>query len=697
MALSHSTRSDLLALVPEILQGPVVILDSEGCIQYLNPAAEGLLEWTQEEVRGRPVWHTIFPTRDTAEVRQLFDRVIRGETTEPLELEMAVRSGGCRRILWHYERLTDDSGIPRGLVATGSDVTRLRALENRDRRLGQEDRKRLAREEAVRDSEARFAGIIQLASDAIISIDTDHRIVLFNQGAESIFGWSREEVIGEPLDILLPASARHVHREHVERFEESPVQARTMGQRQEISGLRKGGEEFPAEASILKLDLAGERLFAVVLRDVSDRARGEARQRLLAEVGRVLSSSLDETRTLRGVARSAVSEWADVCMIDLVRADGSVERIAVAHRDPDMAELAESFRTIDLERDAPHLMARGLETGEAHHAPAVTDEHLDSISQSAQHRRLLEQLDLGTYLVVPVSARGRTLGTILFGRTVGGPGFDEADRLLSTELGTRAGLGLENALLYHDVQQALMARDDVLGVVSHDLGNPLQAIFIGLEALERERSRRGSDRPGQEEYYLSAIRRSADVMERLIHDLLEIRRIEAGHLTLKPEPIELEPMIEEALAVMDPLARVKSVRIETAVQNERIPSLTVDRDRIQQVLSNLVGNAVKHSPEGGMVQIAGTLDGDQVRIEITDQGPGIPEEERAQVFRRFWRGDGGRGSGVGLGLSIARGIVRAHGGRIWVESEVGSGSSFIFTLPLDDPGTGSRPAFVPGD
>ncbi len=505
----------------------------------------------------------------------------------------------------------------------------------------------------------------------------------FFQGAESIFGWRAAEVIGKPVDLLIPEAARGGHRGHVERFGASPVVSRRIGERREIKGVRKDGRTFPAEASIQKLDLSGQRLYTVVLRDITDTRRQQEGQRLLAEAGRVLASSLDEEESLRELAAVVTREWADFCLIDRIGRDGAVGRLEARHRDPDERDMAEAFRALRLERGRPHLMSPALGSGRPELIREVTEDHLQSLGQDAHHMELLHRLDPVSYIVAPLVAREEMLGVILFARTRGRDPFEAFDLSLADQIGRRAGFAIENTLLYRDAQRALQARDDVLGVVSHDLGNPLQAIFIGLESLERARARRGGDRPGQDEYYLTAIRRSAEVMERLIRDLLEIRRIEAGHLSLEVEVEALAPLVREAMERIDPLARVKSVAIETELEVDTLPRVPIDGDRIQQVLSNLLGNAVKHAGEGGHVRILGRVLDGEVEIAVEDDGPGIAPEDLEQVFDRFWRGGGGRGTGIGLGLSIARGIVEGHGGRIRADSVLGEGTVFRFTLPME--------------
>lgn len=531
-----------------------------------------------------------------------------------------------------------------------------------------------------------LSGIVDISSEGIISIDEDHRVVLFNQGAEAIFGHRADEMLGRPLDLLIPEAHRSRHRKHVESFGRSAARARRMGERTPIAGLRKDGTEFPAEASISQLDTEDGKLYTVVIRDITDRRRTLDEQTFLAEVGRVLAGSLEYEDTLRGVAELTVRFVADVCAVDMVEEGFDVRRLEVRYRSPELEAAARDLREVELDRSRPHLMAAVLETRGPVLVSPVSAEHLDSLAQGPEHRATLERLEIRSYMAIPLVARDRLLGALLLLACGDSRPFDRGDLRVAAELGAMAGLAVDNARLYREARRAVQARDDILGVVSHDLGNPLQAIFIGVEALQRDPSTTSSEGTT---YYLEAIRRSADHMERLIRELLEVRRMEAGELALDRRPIQLAPLVARTLGVMDPLARVKKLALEDRVHAAPLPLVDADADRIQQVLSNLVGNAVKLTPEGGRVLVEARAQRDALLVSVRDTGPGIPEHQRERVFERFWRGEAPGPQGIGLGLAIAKGIVLRHGGRIWLDSEPGEGSVFHFTLPLA--ATGSPP------
>ena len=253
---------------------------------------------------------------------------------------------------------------------------------------------------------------------------------------------------------------------------------------------------------------------------------------------------------------------------------------------------------------------------------------------------------------------------------------EETRRAAAEEAQRRtAALAEENARLFHEAQHATRARDEMLGVVAHDLRNPLNTIVMGastmLEMLPEQ--------PPLIRNHAQIVRRAADRMNRLIQDLLDVRRIESGRLSVDPRPVTVALLVDETLEMLRPHAAAASLELVTDLAPE-LPRVRADSGRILQVFSNLVGNAIKFTPAGGRITISAMRLEDEVRFEIADTGPGIPAEQLPHVFGQFWQGLRGDRRGIGLGLAIAKGIVEAHHGKIWVESQVGEGSRFYFTL-----------------
>jgi signal transduction histidine kinase len=191
---------------------------------------------------------------------------------------------------------------------------------------------------------------------------------------------------------------------------------------------------------------------------------------------------------------------------------------------------------------------------------------------------------------------------------------------------------------------------------------------------------RSSEQSGEGWEYLAGIKQSVEQMERLIRDLLEIKRIEAGHLSLVWETTTVSSLFDDTLEMMGPLARGKDIEVSVSIARGT-PSVRADRERILQVLSNLVGNAVKFTQPGGAVEMGAEARGSDVMVWVRDNGPGIEARHLDQIFDRFWQAHRNRREGIGLGLAIVRSIVEAHGGRVWAESKVGVGTIVRFTLP----------------
>ena len=355
-----------------------------------------------------------------------------------------------------------------------------------------------------------FSGFLAISADAVIAVDDEQRIIFFNEGAERIFGYSASEVGGKYLAMLLPERFRPTHRGHVEGFGAAHGRARLMGERQEIAGLRKSGEEFPAEASIQRMEIGGRNVYAAVLRDVSARYRAE-----------------------------------------------------------------------------------------------------------------------------------------------------------------------------EELHQAIRARDDMMGIVSHDLRNPASAVKMLARSILAEAEERAL--PADVTERVEIIGQAAAQIDALIQDLLDVTRLEAGRLTVSAHDVEPRPLVEAALYALRALSESGGVTLSVTYA-EPLPLVHADPERVTQLLSNLVGNALKFTPAGGRVDVGvEPQPGDAgVMVSVADTGAGIAADQLPHVFDRFYQvssGRKGRRHGAGLGLTIARGIVEAHGGTISIESAPGRGTTVRFTLP----------------
>ncbi|NUQ22269.1 MAG: hypothetical protein HOQ09_15075 [Gemmatimonadaceae bacterium] len=228
--------------------------------------------------------------------------------------------------------------------------------------------------------------------------------------------------------------------------------------------------------------------------------------------------------------------------------------------------------------------------------------------------------------------------------------------------------------MYREAQQTIDAREQVLKIVSHDLRNPLHTISMSTSLMlevplgDEERVKR-----------LNMIKRAGERMNRMIQDLLDVAKFDAGRLAIEPRPVSASALVNEAVEMLRPIAAERKLALDATVADE-LPATQADAGRVLQVLSNLVGNAIKFTPAGGRIAIRVDSAGGVARFAVSDTGPGIPTAQLPLIFGRFWQANPNDRRGIGLGLAIAKGIVEAHGGRIWCESRLGEGTTFYFTL-----------------
>jgi signal transduction histidine kinase len=408
-------------------------------------------------------------------------------------------------------------------------------------------------------------------------------------------------------------------------------------------------------------------------RDVDTGTRVSSREALqfLTRAGRALSRSLDPELTLKRLVELAVPRIACFALIDLVREGGWMERVAFRHIDPASEPLlvrADRFRPDDA---AVLPIGRVLEDGTA---LMIEQVERDWEGNAAVLDRLR---DIGgrSLIIVPLEAHGARLGTLTLGSTRTDRYYRQADLALAREFARSAAGALENARLYRQAQQAIAARDDVLAVVSHDLRNPVNRVRLAAELLlEMDQV----DPPARKT--LEMVVRSADEMNRLIGDLLDVARIEAGTLSIQTAPFELDDLLQRLRESHAVIARERGLLWNVERAEARV-TLDADQDRLLQALGNLVGNAMKFTPRDGIVRVDAAVTGAAVRFGVHDSGPGMDETQLAHVFDRFWQARAGDRRGAGLGLAITRGIIEAHSGKLWLDSAPGRGTSAWIEIP----------------
>ncbi|HEX2190994.1 MAG TPA: ATP-binding protein, partial [Longimicrobiaceae bacterium] len=551
--------------------------------------------------------------------------------------------------------------------------------------------------------------MVEAAPLPTVALDPEGNVVLWNPAAERELGWRADEVVGRPFPLVSPGQWPDFVaflEEVLDRGEAGRGAGSGRPASIEVLGRRATGA--PAEVSLAAAPLpgAGGRPAGVVIqvvdvteRRVNDREReqllmleqaararaelAERRASVLAYASELLHSAFDATpEELRGILASlahlVVPSLADYCRIDEVQPDGSVLRVALVHTGPARQEPPGL-----LPPDAPvgdHPVLRVVRGGEPVVVPEVGGAQLAELFGSRAERDAVPER-MRSLMVVPLGARGRTLGALMLATSGSRRRYGREDLVFAHDMARRVALELDNVRLFRQAETAARRRDEVLAVVSHDLRNPLSVISFSSEVLLRawaDETERVGERKQLEGIHLSTQR-----MRRLIDDLLDVARVDAGELSVDPAPVQVGRLLLDALELHAPLAEEKAILTRVRIAADA-PPVRADADRVLQVLSNLLGNAIRFTPRGGGITVGADVEEDVVRFSVSDTGPGIPEEHLPHVFDRFWRAQRSRRQGAGLGLAIARGIVEAHGGRIWAESTPGEGSVFRFTLPRAD-------------
>jgi PAS domain S-box-containing protein len=527
---------------------------------------------------------------------------------------------------------------------------------------------------SLRDSAARIAGIVNAAMDAIITIDAAHRIVLFNPAAEEMFGYASSTLIGQPIERLIP---RQFGAGHIRVFGPNDATSRRLGA---ISGLRANGEEFPIEASISQIEIAGQHLLTVILRDVTERKRAERKIQESEQRFRSLFEYAPDGILTADSNGYYLDANPSICRLLGFTRSELIGLHATDLRDPAEAERVESA-VLDI---------RGV--------------------SSLNHREWqLRRKDGSLVPVETVSAKlpnGELLGIIR----------DTTERREAQKALHQSHLTLEHRVIErtaqleaankeldafstaisHDLRVAEAAdrvKSSFLATMSHELRTPLNSI-IGFTAIVLK-GLAGPLTPEQSKQ-LGMVRVSARHLLELINDVLDLSKIEAGQLEVHADLFDLRVALEHVTASITPLADKKGLALVTTL-SAQLGEIVSDRRRVEQIVINLLSNAVKFTERGSVTLTVTMVEAVRaspdaasrpaVRIQVADTGIGIKPADLATLFRPFRQIDGGlarENEGTGLGLAISQRLAMLLGGEISAASEWAQGSTFSLTLPLTE-------------
>jgi PAS domain S-box-containing protein len=641
----------------------LLVISADGILRAINPAWTSLLGYAPEEL----VDHHFKPFIHPDDIGATTDAIARASTGPLVNFEVRIRHKQGHYLWFAWTAAPEEDFI----YANGRDITA---------------EKRQAEHELMRN-EARLRLALEAGQMGAWewNLVTDEVILL--QGADLLHGFAPSD---EP--IVFPAMAAYIERVHPDdRPQLRAVVERALAEggehRVEYRLLWEDGSAHWVEArGTVSTDETGKPVHMTgVSINIARRKRSEEDLKFLAQASAELASLVDPLSSLNKLAALAVPAFADWCMIDMLRDDGALERVAVAHAEPQMVQLAR-----DLHRRFPsdEKYAKAswdvIRSGEAAMVSEITGDMLEQSIDDKAYLAAIRRLGPRSYIAAPLAAHGKVMGVVSFIVTESHRIYAEEDLAFAIELANRAAVAVENAELYRAMQEADRSKDVFLATLAHELRNPLAAITNGVSILKL-----AADNPERVMTSTGIMERQVSQLARLVDDLLDISRITTGKIELRKEHTSLAGILNNAIEISRPLIEAAQHRLSLTLPGEAT-DLHADPVRLTQVFANLLNNAAKYTDPGGRIEIMLECTPDEYLVRIRDNGIGIAPSMLKSIFHIFTQAphpSERTHGGLGIGLSLVEGLLKLHGGRVHAFSQgEGSGSEFTVCLPRDAAG-----------
>ncbi len=636
----------------EISVDGIFLTDKTGNITYVNPSLEKMFNIPASVSIG--THFSKYLTKKSALRSAIyFMKLTKGEGVKGVEFECVTHDKKKFPIEASASPIMRD-GKFEGLLCNVRNITeRRRAEENL-----------LSEKEFSESSINSLPGVFYL-------FDKNGKFLRWNHNLEKVSGYSPREITAmHPLDFFNSDEKRIVETAIKRVFAKGndSVEANLVG---------KSGRRIPYYFIGRRMLIDKEPYLIGSGVDISGLIQVEKNLRFLSEASKILSSSLEYTKTLKNVAKLAVPEIADWCGVSM-ETDKGIEQLAVAHIDPKKVKWAKELnRKNPPDPNAKTGIPNILRTGQSEFYPDIPDEMLVKAAKNEQQLTLLRKLRFTSVMVVPMRIDKEVIGAISFVSAESGRHYTKSDLAIAESLGARAGIAIQNARLYTDAQKAISLRNDFISLASHELKTPITSLKIYSQSLSRQFEKKGDSKF---KAYFKKMDQQTDKLSLLVNDLLNISKIQQGKLDFTMGIVDLNIVVKDTVEVIQETTKRHTIRIEGKIDK----TVYADQYKIYQVLTNLLTNAIKYSPNADKVIVRLVPEKDFAVVTVQDFGLGIKEAYQKKIFEQYYRvenADEKTFPGLGMGLYISLEIVKRHGGIMNVVSAKGKGSQFSFTLP----------------
>jgi PAS domain S-box-containing protein len=535
-----------------------------------------------------------------------------------------------------------------------------------------------------------FRALIENSSDAIALVSHEGLFTYVSPSVQKILGFTPEELLGHNTLELFPPDHLPAALEQFDTVAKTPGLTVTV----EHTCIHKDGSLRWLESTITNhLHDPHIQAFVANFRDISERKQAEERQHILDQVSNLVVSSLDQQITLTEIAQLLVPSLADYCRIAILDEQHQIQEIAVNHTDPDKVALVQALYDQYKDQAEPvYGVQKLLRTGKPELISNVSQDVLAHIQVHPDMLDILRELALKSYMGVPLIARDRIIGAITFSSVQPSREYTKADLYFAQELARRIASALDNVHLYRQAQAEIRERknaeealresearkDEFISMASHELKTPLTSLKGFTNLLQRRLTKQGDK---QALHFLTRMEEQLDKLTKLVSDLLDVTKMQTGKLEFREERIFLNELVRETLENLQGITETHLLQLEEVTDVQVLG----DKDRLGQVLINLLTNAIKYSPEADTVIVRVSADEHNAIVSVQDFGIGIAETHQEKIFERFYQVNDDTEKtfpGLGIGLYISYQIVKGHLGRLWVESAKGAGATFYLSLPL---------------